>query len=134
MRNQHFNATKIGLSFAFLKQKAKLYWDNLPEAQKAGRDFKASTGWLCGVLKNNHFSSHIIHREGGEVSDANKQLNTKKIQSQIHEIVNKYNILFDCIYNADQIGLYYNKLPNRMYMKKEHAKTTRGSKLMKSKD
>ena len=73
LRNRHFNATKIGLSFAFLKQKAKLYWDNLPEAQKAGRDFKASTGWLCGVLKNNHFSSHIIHGEGGEVSDANKQ-------------------------------------------------------------
>jgi hypothetical protein len=45
------------------------------------------------------------------------------------------NIPPECIYNGDQSGLFFNKMPNRMYIdKKNHRKSTKGVKAMKSKD
>jgi hypothetical protein len=47
--------------------------------------------------------------------------------------IKKYNIPLNRIYNADQTGLFFNKLPNRIYVDKE-AKDYCGVKQMKSKD
>ena len=68
------------------------------------------------------------------MNDEEKKKATIKVQSEIDVIVKKYNINASKIYNADQTGLFYNKLPNRMYLRKEQVKNTRGVKLMKSKD
>ena len=39
-----------------------------------------------------------------------------------------------CVYNADQTGLFYTKLPNRLYVPIENRKDYKGAKQMKSKD
>ena len=44
------------------------------------------------------------------------------------------NISQSCIYNADQTGLFYQKLPNQLYADKNAMRTTRGVKQMKSKE
>ena len=44
------------------------------------------------------------------------------------------NIGPECLYNGDQSGLFYNKMPNRMYIDKHRRKSTNGVKAMKSKD
>jgi hypothetical protein len=45
----------------------------------------------------------------------------------------KYNVPFERLYNADQTGLFFNKMPNRIYLDKDNA-DFRGVKQMKSKD
>ena len=41
--------------------------------------------------------------------------------------------LMERIYNADQTGLYYQKLPNRIYLNKDYKKDCKGAKQMKDK-
>ena len=134
LRQKLFLTTKVGLSCKFLQQKSQQFFDNLSEEEKDGRQFKASNGWISKVMSRNGFSSHVIHGEAGEMNDEEKKKATIKVQSEIDVIVKKYNINASKIYNADQTGLFYNKLPNRMYLRKEQVKNTRGVKLMKSKD
>jgi hypothetical protein len=46
-----------------------------------------------------------------------------------------HNIRPECLYNADQTGLFFNnKMLNRMYIEREHHKEFKGVKAMKSKD
>jgi hypothetical protein len=47
--------------------------------------------------------------------------------------MDKYNIPFERIYNADQIGLFFNTLPNLIYVDKA-ANDYLGVKQMKSRD
>ena len=53
--------------------------------------------------------------------------------NSMRDNIEKYNISLNRIYNADQTGLFFNKLPNRIYVDKA-AKDYRGVKQMKSKD
>ena len=48
--------------------------------------------------------------------------------------IDELNLTTSRIYNADQSGLLFNKLPSHVFVKKESAKTARGCKRMKSKD
>ena len=50
-----------------------------------------------------------------------------------HDLLEMYNIPPSCVYNGDQMGLYYQKLPNRMYVDKDAKKTYAGVKQMKDK-
>ena len=36
-------------------------------------------------------------------------------KKELEDIKNTYNITLDRIWNVDQTGLYYQKLPNRIY-------------------
>ena len=45
---------------------------------------------------------------------------------EFHKLLDDKNISSDCIYNADQNGLYHQKLPNTLHFKKEAKKETRG--------
>ena len=54
--------------------------------------------------------------------------------AQLAADIAKHNIGKSCLYNADQTGLFYAKLPNRMFVKKGTEKQYAGTKAMKSKD
>ena len=55
-------------------------------------------------------------------------------KKELEDIKNTYNITLDRIWNADQTGLYYQKLPNRIYCHKSERSTIRGVKAMKDKN
>ena len=50
-----------------------------------------------------------------------------------HELLEKLSIPPSRVYNGDQTGLYYQKLPNRMYVNKDTKHTHAGVKQMKDK-
>jgi hypothetical protein len=63
-----------------------------------------------------------------------EKVKKKEALSGFHEGYNgKYNIPLERVYNADQTGLFFNKLPNRIYVDKV-ANDYHGVKQMKSKD
>jgi len=68
---------------------------------------------------------------GNEPRDAGTKQN--KFLAQLNACMKKYNIPFERLYNAVQTGLFFNKMPNRIYLDKDNA-DFRGVKQMKSKD
>lgn len=55
-------------------------------------------------------------------------------QAELVQLIKDLDVGPDRVWNKDQIGMLYNKLPNTIIRDKSKAKSTRGYKLMKSKD
>lgn len=49
-------------------------------------------------------------------------------------LIDQYNVSMNCIYNGDQTGLFYQKLPNTLYVDKNRKKEYSGAKQMKDKN
>ena len=98
-------------------------------------DFKAFKGWLSKVLHRNDFVSVVAHGEANEISDSEyNDVIAKWKKSKLNVEITKHNVTKDRIYNGDQTGLFFNKLPTRVFVKKENASSVRGCKSMRSKD
>ena len=46
-----------------------------------------------------------------------KEIMKKRKKEKFHPIIEKYSIYPSHVYNTDQVGLYYKKLPNHLYIK-----------------
>eukprot|EP00041_Stephanoeca_diplocostata_P012833 m.215851 g.215851 ORF g.215851 m.215851 type:complete len:104 (+) comp19110_c0_seq25:264-575(+) len=57
----------------------------------------------------------------------------EQFRRETKEICERYKISIDRVFNADQTGLYYQKLPTTMYIKRCEKKTVRCTKQMKDK-
>jgi hypothetical protein len=77
--------------------------------------------------------SIALHGEGMEMSPEMQVQNKTKFLAQLYACMEKYNIPFERLYNADQTGLFYKKMPNRIYLDKGN-EDFHGVKQMKSKD
>jgi hypothetical protein len=62
--------------------------------------------------------SFLRSRDSGEeVSDRHQQVfNWYDFVKVMRQTMEDFNIPLEQVYNADQTGLFYNKLPNRMYV------------------
>jgi hypothetical protein len=130
LQAQLYKHDKCGLSWALLKQKALFY------AEQLGHDlnsFKAGNYLISSVLKKGNKKRVALHSEGMEMTKEDKALHRAAFVCSLREHMENYDVTVDCIYNADQTGLFYNKLPNRIYIDKEE-QDYRGIKQMKSKD
>ena len=75
------------------------------------------------------------HGEANEMDENQFQdLIAKWKQEHLKRSITKYGITRDRVYNADQTGLFYNKLPNKVFVSMENAKDFHGCKAMRSKD
>jgi hypothetical protein len=112
LRSQLFVRDKCGLSYLYLQEKARHF------AKQLGFDetFKASNGWISNVLRRGNKKSVALHGEGMEMSPEMLVQNKTKFLAQLNACMEKYSILFERLYNADQTGLFFNKMPNRIYL------------------
>lgn len=132
LRAKAYVKDKCGLSWNLLKEKATGYAAKLgiPE-----NDFKASDGWLEGVLKRSSMTGTKLHGEAMEMDAEQRIVALNKWKEEhFHPLIEEYNVLPQCIYNADQTGLFYQKLPNRIYVEKARVKDFKGTKQMKDKN
>jgi len=58
----------------------------------------------------------------------------EELLAEFHKTIEELGVPTDRIYNAEQTGFYYTKLPNRVYVSKANRNDTKGCKQMKSKD
>jgi hypothetical protein len=49
-----------------------------------------------------------------EMSEEDKALHRAAFVCSLRESMENYDVTVDHVYNADQTGLFYNKLPNRI--------------------
>jgi hypothetical protein len=85
------------------------------------------------VLKRGNKKSIALHGEGMEMSPEIQVKNKSRFMAMLNGFMEKYNVPFERLYNADQTGLFYNKMPNSIYLDKDKADFC-GVKQMKSKD
>ena len=113
-----------------MKEKAKQFADQTGE-----KSFPSSDGWIQGVLNRNQIQGLNLRGEGSELSDEeyNKIIDDWK-KNDLNPVLVRHNIPLSRVYNGDQTGLFFNKMPTHVYVRKENAKTVRGCKAMKSKD
>lgn len=97
-----------------------------PSTEQQSQSFIASKGWFENLKKR--FSLHNIDNQGEEAS-TNAETATKFIQ-ELHEIVDKGEYNARQIFNADEMTLYWKKMPSRTYLSKNE-KHVRGYKSSK---
>jgi len=132
LRQRLYKKDKVGLSWTYMQEKLKL-WAKAENDDKY-KYFQASPGFLNRCLKRNGIVGFSLHGEANEISDEDRVRVINVCRDEIKETIVRYGVAVGCVYNADQTGLFYNKLPNRMYADKVRRKTLKGAKQMKSKD
>ncbi len=75
-----------------------------------------------------------FHGESLELSDDEATELIKPFRAHLAEKMEIHDVAPNCVYNADQTGLYFTKLPNRLYVKKAERKKFAGTKQMKAKE
>jgi hypothetical protein len=138
LRASKFTQDKLGLSWLVMKAKALEY-----ATQVNVTTFEASNGWLGKFLVRNNLKGITLHGEAGDMDPEERERIMKKWQKEIFkpalEWLNEDNHndsiewQMERIYNADQTGLFYQKLPNRIYIDSESKNDFKGAKQMKDK-
>lgn len=130
LRTQLYARDKCGVGWVNIEAKCKQW------AAQAGIDdtFKASPGWISSVLKRNSRLGIHLHGEANDLSNEDRAEKMAPWRIQFHALLDEENIPPERVYNADQTGLFYNKMPNRIYVTKADRKNFAGVKQMKAKD
>ena len=127
-----YNQDKCGLSWSYLQKKARAY--ALDEYSDKYQQFDASPGWILDLLKRHNFTGVNIHGEDEEIDKEKRIATISKWSGKVLTILKETGVGPGCVYNADQTGLFYTKLPNRPYVPIDNRKYYKGAKQMKSKD
>jgi hypothetical protein len=129
LRARLYAKDKCGTNWMILEQKCKLW-----ASQEGLVDFKASAGWISGALRRNSKIGITLHGEANDLPEEERVQLMGAWRTEFHAILDRENIPPERVYNGDQSGLYYNKLPNRIYVTKAERSSYAGVKQMKSKD
>ncbi|GFU75946.1 tigger transposable element-derived protein 1 [Trichonephila clavipes] len=90
---------------------------------QAGKEFSASKGWLTGFLKINALHNIKITGESATADEGAAKIFPEKLA----KIIEDGDYSADQVFNADETGLYWKRLPNRTYIAKDE-KTASGHK------
>jgi len=115
IRERLYIRDKCGLSWALLKQKALDFAKQLGH----GETFKAGDSFIQNALIAGNKKSIALHGEGMEMSLEDQQERHSSFMSLMRSTMEEHHVTLDRVYNADQTGLFFNKLPNRMYVSKD---------------
>jgi hypothetical protein len=110
LRSRLFKTDGKGLSWNIMVAMCEK-WAQQEEDPKY-KSFKASVGFISKALKRNHIVGVRLHGEGNELSDEERCVLITKFKDELHDLIDKDNVPPSCVYNADQTGLFFNKLPN----------------------
>ena len=106
----------------------RLYSDLISESDKydSSEEFKASKGWFANFKRRSGIHSVARH---GEAASADKVAADKYVVD-FQKFVDSEGLTPQQVFNGDETGLFWKKLPNRTYITKEE-KTMPGHKPMK---
>ncbi|GFU91055.1 tigger transposable element-derived protein 1 [Trichonephila clavipes] len=112
--------------------KALKFYKELKESEpstssrESNPQFSASTGWLTGFIKRHSFHNLKIK---GEVASADEEA-ARKYPEKLAKIIKDGEYCAHQVFNADETGLFWKKIPTRTYIAKSE-KTASGFKAAK---
>ncbi|GFT17732.1 tigger transposable element-derived protein 1 [Trichonephila clavipes] len=92
-------------------------------SRESNPQFSASTGWLTGFIKRHSFHNLKIK---GEVASADEEA-ARKYPEKLAKIIKDGEYCAHQVFNADETGLFWKKMPTRTYIAKSE-KTASGLK------
>lgn len=95
-------------------------------AQLGRSDFKATDGWFNRWTKRNGL---VFVKQQGEAGSADLQAADRWKEEEMPEILASYPA--DCVYNADETGIYFKAMPDSTYVKMDQKRALRGFKTAK---
>ncbi|GFU08658.1 tigger transposable element-derived protein 1 [Trichonephila clavipes] len=123
---------RIHVSGYLIQEKALQFYKSMKQSEpststcQAGKEFSASKGWLTGFLKRNALHNIQIT---GESTTADEGA-AKIFPEELAKIIEDGDYSANEVFNADETGVYWKKLPNRTYIAKDE-KTASGHKASK---
>ncbi|KAL8610539.1 hypothetical protein ACOMHN_060459 [Nucella lapillus] len=117
----HLQSRNAPVSGPILCQKAEAIATELGHT-----DFKATEGWFSRWKKRNGLT---YQKQVGEASSAGTIAAAKWKDEEMEDILSSYSP--NCIYNADETGIYFRALPDSTYVFAEQKRNIRGFKTAK---
>jgi len=114
LRSKSYETGHCGLSSLILEQRLKTWAQNEPSEKY--REFKASQGFIQRVLKNNNIVHVKLHGEANDITEEEANRLIAPFMKELADLITEFSVPPERIYNADQTGLFYNKLPNSLYV------------------
>ncbi|UYV62285.1 K02A2.6-like, partial [Cordylochernes scorpioides] len=111
---------RIPLDGHLIKMKALKFYKELKESEpstssrESNPQFSASTGWLTGFIKRHSFHNLKIK---GEVASADEEA-ARKNPEKLAKIIKDGGYCAHQIFNAEETGLFWKKMPTRTYIAK----------------
>ena len=133
LRRRLYTKDGLGLSWLVLKDRALTIVQSVLSPDDFN-NFKASDGFVDKVLKANGLVGVSLHGEAGQINQESAEEDMRKFRTELGNLMETHSIPKERVFNADQTGLFYQKLPNRMYCLEEERRTIRGVKLMRDKN
>ena len=107
------------ISETIICEKAKVLHDDLvkgmPDTSAQKEEFKASRGWFENFKKRTGIHSVVMH---GEAASSNSEA-AEKLVKEFKEFVNSEGYVLNQVFNCDETGLFWKKMPRRTYISKE---------------
>lgn len=116
----------ISLSQAIIQEKAKSLWATIQSDEGTSEEFGASRGWFDRFRKNNGLHNVRIQDES---ASADRKA-AEKFPEILKKTIKEKGFAPEQIYNIDETGLFWKKMPSRTYIAKEE-KTASGFKISK---
>ena len=116
LRQKKYLRDKCGVSWMYLEHKAKEFKKQVETDHPLYKSFQASPGWLSNVLKRHNKLGVTLHGEASDISPEVRKATMAKWLVLFHAAIEDNDIHPACLYNPDEFGLFYQKLPNRMYV------------------
>ncbi|GFY34280.1 tigger transposable element-derived protein 1 [Trichonephila clavipes] len=123
---------RIPVSGYLIQEKALQFYKSMKQSEpsistsQAGKEFSASKGWLTGFLKRNALHNIKITGESATADEGAAKI----FPEELAKFIEDGDYSADQVFNADEIGHYWKKLPNRTYIAKDE-KTASGHKASK---
>ena len=132
LRAERYKRDKCGVSWSLLLAKSLEFSKRNGEYDE---NFCASPGWLQNALRRNNRVGIKLHGEANDMDDGEREkIMTDWRRDEFHPVIHNRGIPECRIYNADQTGLYHQKLPNYLYVEHSKKKEYAGVKQMKDKE
>jgi hypothetical protein len=128
-RAQRYYQDKIGVSWEWLKKKCN-EWAASLQIEKWNQ---CTDGWLHNSLKRHGFEHTKLYGEASELTDEQVETLMAPWRVELAAKISDLGCSKSEIYNADQTGLLFQKLPNCTYLHKDKKKDAKGTKGMADK-
>ena len=128
LRSQLYHQDKLGTSWSILRAKC-LKW-----AKEMGhKDFKCGDWWIQNMLQTYNLTGVNLHGEANDIPEEERSAEMAKFRAKLDSKIKELGIGPECLYNADQTGLFYQKLPNWLYVSKDEKSKFAGVTQIKDK-
>ena len=128
----------LGISWSLIQTRAKKFAQLLKErgimSDAEFDSFKCSRGYIDRLRKRHQLKVIKMVGEANTISEEDLETLISAFRVDLQGLMEEHNVAEDCVFNADQTGLYFKRFPCTTIAEASKAVDLKGTKAMKDKD